>query len=176
MRKRKNIPPEPCPPASHLPGEKFPSAAARASFASSLPALLGSLLLLIATTCPAQVLISLVPLTRVSPLSGPKMYAAYCAACHGDKGKGDGPAALGLSISPGDLTTIAKSNHGKFPTMRVYYAIYDGVPNPKNPRMYEMPAWRPLFHSICVVPPNCRAEIQMRVANLTSYIQSLQEK
>jgi mono/diheme cytochrome c family protein len=104
------------------------------------------------------------------------MYAAYCAVCHGDKGKGDGPAALGLSTSPGDLTTITKSNHGKFPTMRVYYAIYGGVRNSKNPLMYEMPAWRPLFNSICVVPPNCQAEIQMRIANLTSYIQSLQQK
>ena len=104
------------------------------------------------------------------------MYAAYCAVCHGDKGKGDGAAALGLSTSPGDLTTITKSNHGKFPTMRVYYAIYGGVRNSKNPLMYEMPAWSPLFHSICVVPPNCQAEIQMRVANLTNYIQSLQQK
>ena len=174
MRK-KDIRPEPY-RGSHLPDEKFPSATGQASFASALPFLLGSLLLLLSTICSAQVLISLEPLPRVSPLSGPKMYAAYCAACHGEKGKGDGPAALGLSISPGDLTTITKSNHGKFPTMRVYHAIYDGMPNPKNPHIYEMPAWRPLFNSICVVPPNCRAEIQMRVANLTSYIQSLQQK
>jgi hypothetical protein len=26
------------------------------------------------------------------------------------------------------------------------------------------------------VPPNCRAETQMRVANLISYVESLQEK
>jgi hypothetical protein len=176
MRKRKNSRPGPYQHASHLPEEKFPSAAGPASFRSSLSFLLGSLLLLIATICPAQVLITVVPITRVSPLSGPKMYAAYCAVCHGDKGKGDGPAALGLSTSPGDLTTITKSNHGKFPTMRVYYAIYGGVRNSKNPRIYEMPAWRPLFNSICVVPPNCEAEIQARVANLTSYIQSFQQK
>jgi len=175
MRKRKPIRPEPYHPASHLPEEKFQSAA-QASFANSLPFLLGSLLLLIAAICSAQVQIRVVPLTRVSPLSGPKMYVTYCAVCHGDKGKGDGPAALGLSTSPGDLTTITKTNHGKFPTMRVYYAIYGGVPNPKNPQIYDMPAWRPLFNSICVVPPNCQAEVQMRVANLISYIQSLQQK
>jgi len=176
MRKRKNIQPEPYPPASHLPDETFTSAAGRASFPRSLPFLLGSLLLLVTTVCSGQVLISVVPLTRVSPLSGPKMYTAYCAVCHGDKGKGDGPSALGLNTSPGDLTTITKSNHGEFPTMRVYYAIYDGVPDSKHPRTYEMPAWRPLFNSICEVPPNCRAEIQMRVANLISYVESLQQK
>ena len=174
--REKNIWTETYRPASYLPDEKFLSAASQASFASSLLLLLGSLLALLSTICSAQVLISLEPLPRLSPLSGPKMYATYCAVCHGDKGKGDGPAALGLSISPGDLTTITKSNHGKFPTMRVVHAIYDGVPNPKNPRIYEMPAWSRLFNSICVSPPNCRAEIQMRVANLTSYIQSLQEK
>jgi hypothetical protein len=174
MRKLKSNRPDRYHSASHLPDEKFP--ADQASSRNSLPFLLGSLLVLLPTVCSAQVLINVVPLTRVSPLSGPKMYAAYCAVCHGDKGKGDGPAALGLNTSPGDLTTITKSNHGKFPTMRVFHAIYDGVPNGKNPRIYEMPAWRPLFSSICVVPPNCRAEIQMRVANLTSYIQSLQEK
>jgi len=176
MRKRKTSRPEPYRQASHWPEEKVPSAAGQASFASPLSFLLGSLLFLTATICPAQVLITVVPITRVSPLSGPKMYAAYCAVCHGDKGKGDGPAALGLDTSPGDLTTITKSNHGKFPTMRVYYAIYGGVRNSENPRIYEMPAWRPLFNSICVVPPNCQAEIQMRIANLTSYIQSLQQK
>jgi len=174
--KRKNRRPEPYQHARHLPEEKPASPAGQASFASSRSFLLGSLLLLIAPICSAQVLISVVPITRVSPLSGPSMYTAYCAVCHGDKGKGDGPAALGLSTSPGDLTTITKSNHGIFPTMRVYYAIYGGVRNSKNLRMYEMPAWSSLFHSICVVPPNCQAEIQMRVANLTSYIQSLQQK
>jgi hypothetical protein len=176
MSKRKTIRPEPFRPASHWFEEKFPSSARPTNFPSSLSLWLGSLLLLIAPICSAQVLITVVPITRVSPLSGPRMYAAYCAVCHGDKGKGDGPAALGLITSPRDLTTITKSNHGKFPTMRVYYAIYGGVRNSKNPQIYEMPAWRPLFHSICVVPPNCQAEIQMRVANLTSYIQSLQQK
>ena len=30
------------------------------------------------------------------------MYTTYCAPCHGNKGKGDGPAAAGLTKKPAD--------------------------------------------------------------------------
>ena len=32
------------------------------------------------------------------------MFAANCATCHGDAGRGDGPAATGLEPPPADLT------------------------------------------------------------------------
>ena len=35
---------------------------------------------------------------------GKKLYASYCATCHGDKGKGDGVAAGSLPIKPKDHT------------------------------------------------------------------------
>jgi mono/diheme cytochrome c family protein len=31
---------------------------------------------------------------------GKKLYTSYCAGCHGDKGKGDGPAANALPVKP----------------------------------------------------------------------------
>jgi mono/diheme cytochrome c family protein len=31
---------------------------------------------------------------------GKKLYTSYCAGCHGDKGKGDGPAATALPVKP----------------------------------------------------------------------------
>ncbi|MFI5153490.1 MAG: c-type cytochrome [Chitinophagales bacterium] len=45
-----------------------------------------------------------------NPLSGnagalpdaKKLYTSYCVPCHGDKGKGDGPAAPGLNPRPAD--------------------------------------------------------------------------
>ena len=36
--------------------------------------------------------------------AGKKIYASYCAVCHGDKGKGDGIAAGGLNPKPADHT------------------------------------------------------------------------
>ena len=36
--------------------------------------------------------------------SGQAVFAANCATCHGDGGRGDGPAAIGLEPPPADLT------------------------------------------------------------------------
>ena len=37
-------------------------------------------------------------------VSGQAVFAANCATCHGDGGRGDGPAATGLEPPPADLT------------------------------------------------------------------------
>jgi mono/diheme cytochrome c family protein len=39
-----------------------------------------------------------------SQAEGQKLYATYCSGCHGDKGKGDGPAAKSLPVKPIDHT------------------------------------------------------------------------
>ena len=35
------------------------------------------------------------------------LYTSYCTPCHGNKGKGDGPAAAGLAIKPADHSSAA---------------------------------------------------------------------
>jgi mono/diheme cytochrome c family protein len=35
------------------------------------------------------------------------LYTANCGPCHGDKGKGDGPAAAGLNPKPADHSSVA---------------------------------------------------------------------
>ncbi len=42
---------------------------------------------------------------EASAVSGKKIYAQYCVTCHGDKGKGDGIAAPGLTKPPADHTS-----------------------------------------------------------------------
>jgi mono/diheme cytochrome c family protein len=39
-----------------------------------------------------------------SQADGQKLYATYCSGCHGEKGKGDGPAAKSLPVKPIDHT------------------------------------------------------------------------
>ncbi len=41
---------------------------------------------------------------RFSLAAGKKLYALACAACHGDKGKGDGSAAAALTPKPKDFS------------------------------------------------------------------------
>ncbi len=35
---------------------------------------------------------------------GKKLYTTYCSSCHGDSGKGDGPAAASLPVKPANHT------------------------------------------------------------------------
>lgn len=49
------------------------------------------------------------------PKSGATLFADNCAACHGARGRADGPAASGLAQTPADLTRLAARNGGGFP-------------------------------------------------------------
>jgi copper resistance protein D len=44
------------------------------------------------------------PYAAASVMHGARLYAENCAFCHGTGGKGNGPAAAGLTVHPADLT------------------------------------------------------------------------
>ena len=106
------------------------------------------------------------------PISGSKLYQAYCAVCHGGDGKGNGPMAAALKAWPSDLTTIAKRNNGIFPTLHVMEAINgDRLISAHGTR--DMPVWGPVFRAMAHGHAD---NAQLRLTNLTSYIESLQQK
>ena len=47
-----------------------------------------------------------VPADRDSLLRGSDLYQKHCVACHGDLGRGDGPAGATLAHKPSDLWTM----------------------------------------------------------------------
>jgi putative copper resistance protein D len=49
--------------------------------------------------------------TPVSIRRGRDLFAAHCAVCHGEAGRGDGPAAAGLLQRPADLTESHTADH-----------------------------------------------------------------
>jgi len=113
-----------------------------------------------------------VPIKATSAASGPEMYKTYCAVCHGTDGKGNGPAVEALKVPPGDLTTLATKNGGKYPGLKVS-AIIRGEEVLAAHGSKDMPIWGNLFWGMS---GGHEAEVQQRVANLNKYIESLQKK
>jgi len=52
-----------------------------------------------------------VPYHASSIVRGARRYAEHCAACHGPRGAGDGPAAAGLPVPPADLRAAHTAHH-----------------------------------------------------------------
>lgn len=137
---------------------------------------LGLALIVTTAISTAQVETRNISIRYTSPFAGEEMYASYCSACHGDKGKGDGPAAAAMTTAPSDLTTLSKSHNGRFPRTHVYFSILNGKARQKGEQGYYMPSWKGPFYSLCTGQRGCDAEVQMRVVRLTDYLQSLQVK
>ena len=113
-----------------------------------------------------------VPVKPTSPASGEEMYVNYCAVCHGRDGKGVGPAASALKATPTDLTKLSANNGGKYPAMHVS-SVIRGEANLPAHGSKDMPVWGPLFWRMS---QGHEGEVQQRIANLNSYIESLQGK
>ena len=107
-----------------------------------------------------------------SAASGKEMFVNYCAACHGNTGMGDGPAAAALKVGPANLTELAKKNGGKYPAMRVT-SVLSGQANLAAHGNTEMPVWGSVFRKMS---GGHEAEVQQRIANLNHYVESLQAK
>ena len=113
-----------------------------------------------------------VPIKPTSAASGQEMYQSYCAVCHGTDGKGGGPAASALKVPPTDLTMLSKNAGGKYPGMKVA-AVIRGEANLPAHGSKDMPVWGKLFWSMS---GGHEAEVQQRIANLNSHIESMQAK
>lgn len=113
-----------------------------------------------------------VPVKPTSPASAEEMYVNYCAVCHGRDGKGGGPAASALKAAPTDLTKLAANNGGKYPSMHVS-SVIRGEANLPAHGSKDMPVWGPLFWRMS---QGHEGEVQQRIANLNSYIESMQGK
>jgi mono/diheme cytochrome c family protein len=125
-----------------------------------------------AATQPAPPAIKHVTAPYTTPSSGKGMFEAYCASCHGKDGHGDGPAASALKMPTTNLTTLAAKNGGAFPAAHVAAVIQGDALTPAHGSK-DMPVWGPIFLSIA---GHSQAEVQLRIRNLTNYVESLQGK
>lgn len=110
------------------------------------------------------------PVQQTNEVSGPKLFHSYCAVCHGEDGKGRGAAAPALKTPPADLTTLAKSNNGRFPANHVMDVLNSGADFTAHGST-EMPLWGSVFRSMGANP----SLGALRARNLTEFLRSIQE-
>jgi mono/diheme cytochrome c family protein len=122
---------------------------------------------------PQEKKIRRVPATRSDSIKGADLFLEYCAVCHGRDGRGGGPAAEALKKSPADLTQISRKNGGEFPTIQMQRIIKgDDVLAAHGSR--DMPTWGSVFRGFERMDSSAFTEL--RVANLTKYLEQVQAK
>ncbi len=113
-----------------------------------------------------------IPVTKTSPTSGRQMYSSYCAPCHGVDGRGHGPAAVALKTQPTDLTVLSRNHHGKFPDAHIVSVMQFGS-DVQAHGSADMPVWGPILSHMSA---NNVQDKQLRISNLSRYIESIQAK
>jgi mono/diheme cytochrome c family protein len=106
----------------------------------------------------------------VAQSSGQEAFERHCALCHGVDGRGFGPLADAMKLTPTDLTRLADRNNGEFPGNRVADVIRNGG-NVLGHGSSAMLAWGTYFAERG--QPKVARE---RIADLVGYIKSLQQK
>ena len=124
---------------------------------------------------PAQKPVPTVKSVRAVPIvsvQGKDNFEAYCAVCHGSDAKGNGPAAPAMKVPPADLTALAAKNNGKFEAVAVSRVItgVDRTASTPAHGVEAMPIWGDVFRG---EDPGKRT---LRVNNLVTYIESIQQK
>lgn len=85
----------------------------------------------------ASVLVDPLPSSAEVIAAGRTTYRERCAACHGERGRGDGPAGAALDPKPADLVLhVPQHTDGE-----LFYFVSLGVPGT------AMPAWRSILTS-----------------------------
>jgi len=109
-------------------------------------------------------------------VSGEADYNMYCANCHGEDGKGNGPKAFGLSKPVPDITLLSK-HYGSFPRAKVARLI-DGRDPVEGHGSREMPVWGVWFKEEAAAElggaEGDEGSVKRRVDNLIGYIETLQ--
>ncbi len=128
--------------------------------------LIGSLILLFAASALSFDAVTLADYT------GEELFQRFCASCHGETGRGDGPVARGLAVAVPDLTSIAR-RYGEFPAARVRETIDGrGIVDAHGAR--SMPVWGYEFWVEEGADSEAEREMHELIDRLVEYLQTLQ--
>jgi mono/diheme cytochrome c family protein len=112
-----------------------------------------------------------IPVTRTNSSPGTELYKEHCSVCHGNDLKGVGPVIAPYRMPP-DLTTLARRHGGVFPDGYVADVLRNGAIMPAHGPA-QMPTWGTDFREIGGLDAT---RVKIRIADLTNYIKSRQQK
>jgi mono/diheme cytochrome c family protein len=103
--------------------------------------------------------------------SGEYLYRTHCASCHGQTGRGDGPAASTFQKPLSDLATLSSRAGGQFPRAEVT-RIVDGRQKTQGHKPGSMPEWGRILQ---LLEGDDRVA-QQRIETVVTYLESIQRK
>lgn len=107
------------------------------------------------------------------PDYGATLYRQYCASCHGEHAKGNGPLASVLTVTPTDLRTITARHQGDFPRDLLGRIIGgDEVIAAHGTRV--MPIWGERLQDDVLGTVSKPAVARGRIGFLVDYLETLQ--
>ena len=106
--------------------------------------------------------------------TGEEIFLNYCAACHGESGRGDGPVARGLVTAVPDLTAISY-RYGEFPAMLIADTIDGRGARIDVHGTRTMPVWGYEFWVEEGGDVVAQREMKEVIAKLVDYIRSIQD-
>ena len=104
--------------------------------------------------------------------SGEELFQRFCASCHGESGRGDGPVARGLAVAVPDLTAISRRYDG-FPAARIRETI-DGRGLIDAHGTRTMPVWGYEFWVESGADIVAEREMRELIDKLLEHVRSLQ--
>ena len=104
--------------------------------------------------------------------SGAYLYRTFCASCHGERGRGDGPVADLSNPPASDITVLQQRAGGTFPRAEVR-AILDGSKTIRGHDGNGMPDWNRVLRQTAGGDERL---VQRRIDALVSHVEGLQGK
>ena len=109
-------------------------------------------------------------------------YKNFCAVCHGQDARGNGPVAVELKTAPPSLRKLAARRHGVFDVNEIA-KIINGRDMPRAHGTPEMPIWGSLFRFVAEASGILTSDIedsekdaQKHIVAIAKYLKTIQEK
>ncbi len=107
--------------------------------------------------------------------SGEELFGRFCASCHGEHARGDGPVARSLNTAVPDLTRI-RARYGEFPAMLVRDTIDGRGVDIRAHGTRAMPVWGYEFWVDEGGDVVAQKVVRAAINRLVDYLRSLQRE